>query len=128
MGVFTVVSAMHPVVCPAVAGGTFKLEGFVFKSVGIAGRVSPSEASNVLSDFWIMDTSYLRMKTIQLGYTLPKNWIEKWGIQNLRVYYSAENLLTFDDMPINVDPETVSERLSSYPLNKTHSFGVNITF
>ena len=37
MGVFTVVSAMHPVVCPAVAGGTFKLEGFVFKSVGIAG-------------------------------------------------------------------------------------------
>ena len=70
----------------------------------------------------------LRMKTIQLGYTLPKNWIEKWGIQNLRVYYSAENLLTFDDMPINVDPETVSERLSSYPLNKTHSFGVNITF
>lgn len=78
-------------------------------------RVSPSEASNVLSDFWIMDTSYLRMKTIQLGYTLPKNWIEKWGIQNLRVYYSAENLLTFDDMPINVDPETVSERLSSYP-------------
>lgn len=35
-------------------------------------RVSPSEASNVLSDFWIMDTSYLRMKTIQLGYTLPK--------------------------------------------------------
>ena len=40
-------------------------------------RVSPSEASNVLSDFWIMDTSYLRMKTIQLGYTLPKNWIEK---------------------------------------------------
>ena len=91
-------------------------------------RVSPSEASNVLSDFWIMDTSYLRMKTIQLGYTLPKNWIEKWGIQNLRVYYSAENLLTFDDMPINVDPETVRERLSSYPLNKTHSFGVNNTF
>lgn len=40
----------------------------------------------------------------------------------------SRNLLTFDDMPINVDPETVSERLSSYPLNKTHSFGVNITF
>ena len=36
-GCFTVVSAMHPVVCPAVAGGTLKLEGFVFKSVGIAG-------------------------------------------------------------------------------------------
>ena len=91
-------------------------------------RKSPSEASNVLSDFWIIDTSYLRMKTIQLGYTFPKTWLEKWGVQNVRIYYSAENLLTFDNMPINVDPETVSERLSSYPLNKTHSFGVNITF
>ena len=91
-------------------------------------RQSPSEASNVLSDFWIIDTSYLRMKTLQVGYTFPKNWIEKCGIQNLRIYYSAENLLTFDDMPINVDPETVSDRLSSYPLSKTHSFGVNITF
>lgn len=91
-------------------------------------RQSPSEASNVLSDFWIIDTSYLRMKTLQLGYTFPKKRLEKWGIQNLRIYYSAENLLTFDNMPINVDPETVSERLSSYPLNKTHSFGVNITF
>lgn len=91
-------------------------------------RQSPSEASVVMSDFWIINTSYLRMKTFQLGYTFPKNWIEKCGIQNLRIYYSAENLLTFDSMPINVDPETVSERLSSYPLNKTHSFGVNITF
>ena len=91
-------------------------------------RQSPSEASVVMSDFWIINTSYLRMKTFQLGYTFPKNWIEKCGIQNLRIYYSAENLLTFDSMPINVDPETVSERLSSYPLHKTHSFGVNITF
>ena len=81
-----------------------------------------------MSDFWIIDTSYLRMKTLQFGYTFPKHWLEKVGIQNLRLYYSAENLLTFDKMPINVDPETVSERLSSYPLNKTHAFGVNISF
>ena len=91
-------------------------------------RKSPSEASTVMSDFWIIDTSYLRMKTLQFGYTFPKHWLEKVGIQNLRLYYSAENLLTFDKMPINVDPETVSERLSSYPLNKTHAFGVNISF
>ena len=91
-------------------------------------RKSPSEASTVMSDFWIIDTSYLRMKTLQLGYTFPKHWLGKFGIQNLRLYYSAENLLTFDKMPINVDPETVSERLSSYPLNKTHAFGVNISF
>jgi hypothetical protein len=91
-------------------------------------RMSPSEASNVLSDFWVINTSYLRLKTLQLGYTFPKSLLEKVGVQNLRVYYSTENLLTFDSMPLNVDPETVSSRLSSYPLSTTHSFGVNITF
>ena len=91
-------------------------------------RKSPSEASVVMSDFWIMNTSYLRLKTAQLGYTFPKSLIEKAGIQSLRIYYSAENLLTFDSMPLNVDPETVSTRLSSYPLSTTHSFGVNVTF
>ena len=91
-------------------------------------RMSPSEASVVFSDFWVMNTSYLRLKTAQLGYTFPKSILEKAGIQSLRVYYSAENLLTFDSMPLNVDPETVSTRLSSYPLSTTHSFGVNVTF
>lgn len=91
-------------------------------------RQSNSEASVVLSDFWIINTSYVRMKTLQFGYNLPKSWLSKIGIQNLRIYYSGENLLTFDKMPINVDPETVSERLSSYPLNKVHSIGVNISF
>lgn len=62
-------------------------------------RKSPSEASVVMSDFWIMNTSYLRLKTAQLGYTFPKSLIEKAGIQSLRIYYSAENLLTFDSMP-----------------------------
>lgn len=91
-------------------------------------RKSPSEASVVLSDFWINNTSYLRLKTLQFGYTFSKGLLEKAGIQNLRLYYSAENILTFDSMSLNVDPETVSSRLSSYPLSKTHSFGVNVTF
>lgn len=92
------------------------------------GRTSPSEAANVMSDFWIINTNYIRMKTLQFGYTLPKNLVKSVGLSNVRFYYSGENLLTFDSMPLNVDPETVSERLSSYPLIKTHSFGVNVTF
>lgn len=91
-------------------------------------RKSPSESSVVMSDFWVINTSYLRMKTLQLGYTLPKSILRPVGIENVRVYYSTENLLTFDNMPLNVDPETVSSRLSSYPLVTTHSFGVNVTF
>lgn len=91
-------------------------------------RTSPSEASTVMSDFWIINTNYLRLKTLQFGYTLPKSALVFLGLKNVRVYYSAENLLTFDSMPLNVDPETVSERLSSYPLITTHSFGLNVTF
>ncbi|WP_287621267.1 TonB-dependent receptor [Parabacteroides sp.] len=91
-------------------------------------RKSPSEASNVMSDFWVINTSYLRLKTLQLGYTLPKSVLSAIGLSNVRVYYSAENLFTIDSMPLNVDPETVSSRLSSYPLVMTNSFGVNVTF
>ena len=91
-------------------------------------RKSPSEASNVMSDFWVINTSYLRLKTLQLGYTLPKSVLNAIGLSNVRVYYSAENLFTIDSMPLNVDPETVSSRLSSYPLVMTNSFGVNVTF
>lgn len=91
-------------------------------------RKSPSESSVVMSDFWVMNTSYLRLKTIQLGYTLPKTVLAASGLTNVRFYYSAENVFTLDDMPLNVDPETISSRLSSYPLIMTHSFGVNVTF
>ena len=85
-------------------------------------RKSPSEASNVMSDFWVINTSYLRLKTLQLGYTLPKSVLNAIGLSNVRVYYSAENLFTIDSMPLNVDPETVSSRLSSSPLVMTNSF------
>lgn len=91
-------------------------------------RMSPSEASNVMSDFWVINTSYIRLKTLQLGYTLPKSALSAIGLTNVRFYYSAENLFTIDSMPLNVDPETVSSRLSSYPLIMTNSFGVNVTF
>lgn len=80
------------------------------------------------STFWLFNTSYLRLKTLQFGYTLPKNLLKGIGISNLRIYYAGENLLTFDNLPINVDPETTSERSSSYPLLRSHSFGVNISF
>ena len=43
-------------------------------------RKSPSEASNVMSDFWVINTSYLRLKTLQLGYTLPKSVLNAIGL------------------------------------------------
>lgn len=89
---------------------------------------SASSSRSVQSDFWLQDTSYLRLKNLQLGYTLPKGWLNSVGVGNIRIYYSVENLLTFDKMKINIDPESTSQRLSSYPLLRTHAFGVNVTF
>lgn len=89
---------------------------------------SASSSRSVQSDFWLQNTSYLRLKNLQLGYTLPKGWLNSVGVENIRIYYSVENLLTFDKMKINIDPESTSQRLSSYPLLRTHAFGVNVTF
>ena len=89
---------------------------------------SASSSRSLQSDFWLQDTSYLRLKNLQLGYTLPKGWLNSVGVENIRIYYSVENLLTFDKMKINIDPESTSQRLSSYPLLRTHAFGVNVTF
>ena len=89
---------------------------------------SPSSSRQVISTFWLKNVSYCRLKNLQLGYSLPKSALEFLHVNKLRVYYSCENLFTIDDLDINVDPEATSQRLSSYPLLRTHSFGLSVTF
>ena len=89
---------------------------------------SNSAPERVMSTFWLQNTSFVRLKNPQFGYTLPASLINSIGISNARVYYSAENLFTIDNMPISIDPENNSERASSYPIVQTHSFGVSLTF
>ena len=89
---------------------------------------SPSDMTRAMSTFWLWNTSYLRLKTLQLGYTLPKSALKALKVEKIRIYYAGENLLTFDHLPFNIDPEVTSERGSSYPLLRSHSLGVNITF
>ena len=89
---------------------------------------SPSSSRNVISTFWLKNVSYCRLKNLQLGYTLPKSALEFLHVNKVRVYYSCENLFTIDNLDINVDPEATSQRLSSYPLLRTHSFGLSVTF
>jgi TonB-linked SusC/RagA family outer membrane protein len=89
---------------------------------------SNSYPERVMSTFWLQNTSYVRLKNLQIGYTLPENTVRRAGLSGLRIYYSAENLFTIDAMPINLDPETNSANASSFPFIKTHSLGVNLTF
>lgn len=90
-------------------------------------KTSSSRPSNY-STFWLFSTNYLRIKNIQLGWTLPKAYTAHLGISKARIFYSGENLLKFDNLPVNIDPEAPSGRGSHYPQVMTNSFGINITF
>ena len=80
------------------------------------------------SEFMIQKGDYLRLKSIELGYTLPKKWTLPLYVKNLRVYFNAYNLLTFTNVR-GVDPEKPADLYGyMYPLNKTFNFGANITF
>ena len=84
----------------------------------------------------VQDASYLRLKTLELGYTLPKRLLSRTGIKNLRVYLSGYNLLTFTGLKY-LDPErqgSTPENTNnyvdyySYPVNKTYTLGASIKF
>ncbi|MDR1980694.1 MAG: TonB-dependent receptor [Tannerellaceae bacterium] len=77
-----------------------------------------------LSDFWILDASYLRLKNVQLGYTLPKKLTQTWKMENLRFYLSLENPLTWSNYPNGWDPEINTDG-HYYPRLATYTVGVN---
>jgi TonB-linked SusC/RagA family outer membrane protein len=79
---------------------------------------------------YLLNAAYARLKNLQVGYTLPSSITKKVAIQNLRVYVSAENLLTITKMAKMFDPETVDGGWGGniYPLCKVQSIGVSITF
>ncbi len=86
------------------------------------------------SDLYIKDGSFLRLKKLQFGYTLPQNLSNKVSIQKLRLYVSAENLLTFTKYE-GFEPEIASGGYTTigidrgiYPQSRTISLGANITF
>jgi TonB-linked SusC/RagA family outer membrane protein len=80
------------------------------------------------STYFLQDGSYLRLKNLVFGYTIPVKVTQKIGISRLRLYFSGDNLLTFTKYR-GLDPERYSSGdLLQYPQNKIYSFGVNVTF
>ena len=82
---------------------------------------------------YLQNAAYCRLKNVTLGYTLPKNLTEKFFVENLRVFASAENLLTITSFTGIADPELIGagygENLGkTYPLSKTVSLGLSVTF
>lgn len=83
---------------------------------------------NQQNTFWLHKTDYIRLKNIELGYTVPSIWSKKIGVEHLRVYINAYNLLTISPDMKDYDPENTSGSGYNYPLNKVINFGVNLTF
>ncbi len=77
---------------------------------------------------YLQNAAYLRIKNVQLGYTIPPALTKKIGIDRLRIFFSGENLATFTKMIKLFDPETIGTSMgNSYPLSRTWSFGLSVT-
>ncbi|MDR1718175.1 MAG: TonB-dependent receptor [Prevotella sp.] len=78
---------------------------------------------------YLQDASYIRLKNLQIGYTLPTSMTSKWGMQKVRVYVSGENLWTGTKLVEQFDPETIgTNKGNGYPLSCTLSGGLSLTF
>ena len=88
-------------------------------------RLAGPGGNRELTTFWLDDLTYLRLKNVQLGYTVAEQWLSKVGLTNVRIFASAENLKTFTKFR-GLDPEKAGHASDAYPLNKSYSFGINI--
>ena len=79
------------------------------------------------STWWKKDMSFLRCKTIELGYTFPKAWFESLYVKSLRVYVSGNNLFCFSKFKL-WDPELGTNDGLKYPMNRSIMFGMDLNF
>lgn len=97
-------------------------------------RVKPYIAESTGSELacpqtkYLQDASYLRLKNVTFGYTLPKTWTSKVGIERVRFYFSGENLCELQHLKANLDPEALDSSSKTYPLQRSFTFGVNLNF
>ena len=77
------------------------------------------------STFWLRNGSYLRLKTVEIGYSLPKVIVNKIHFNNIRIFFIGTNLLTFSKFKL-WDPELLSSNGEQYPLSRTFTLGLSV--
>ncbi len=82
--------------------------------------------NSAISTWWMRDGSFLRLKQLEIGYTLPQKWTNKIHIDNLRFYLQGNNLFCWSKFDL-WDPELAGEGLN-YPIQRTLNIGINVTF
>ncbi len=85
------------------------------------------DVSGYPSTFWLMDASFIRLKTVELAYTLPKEFLSKIKLGSMRIYVSGNNLFTIDKLKW-YDPEGNNNTGAFYPQNKIYNLGVKVSF
>jgi hypothetical protein len=77
------------------------------------------------NSFFLQNGAFIRLKNVELSYSLPQRLIEKWA-NDIRFYVNANNLITWDQLDGRIDPE--SNGSNKYPIMKAVNFGVNVKF
>lgn len=90
-------------------------------------RAGWNNGADVLSTFWVQNTSFLRLKNVNVSYAFPKRMLSKLGgDMDLKIFFMGTNLLLLQDKIKAYDPENSS--IMAYPMMKSYSFGVNLSF
>lgn len=99
-------------------------------------HTTDANTNNRISDRFVEDGSYLRIKNVSIGYTFPKKLLSKYQIENLRLYVNVQNLFTFTKYD-GYDPEIGSQNYNvllrnidnaRYPSQRIYTFGINVSF
>ena len=84
--------------------------------------------NTLVSDYWVIDASFVKVRNIQFGYTLPESWIKKVGSSGARIYVSLDNPLTFSNYRKGWDPENTNNNAQYYPTLSTYTLGLSLKF
>ncbi len=79
-------------------------------------------------DVQVQNNRYIRLKSLAIGYTIPKKWTAKAGISNLRVYFSGDDLWEWTKVKDGYDPEYGENSNNTFPFSRLLTFGVDVTF
>ncbi|WP_035464393.1 SusC/RagA family TonB-linked outer membrane protein [Algoriphagus vanfongensis] len=103
-------------------------------TIPIVERTTNFSTSEQANSYYVEDGSYLRLQNVTLGYTLPQNILERWNMERLRVFASANNLFTITGYE-GLDPQvggnadtTFGIDVGNYPVTRGYTFGVNLSF
>lgn len=99
------------------------------KNASYPRLLAGNSKNSAQSTFWLRSANYLRWKNLEIGYNMPEKWMKNVGIGGVRLYITAQNLLTWSGLKeYQIDPESSESGLTTYPQQRVYNFGCQISF